>query len=212
MTNYSTLTLTTAQESIVALIPDSLGFYYPTALSVRNGWNYPGGNTIAIVMTDKPAGQLTAEEFECIKTACMQVIPGWDDIVHKEIHVLELDGENENGIFVDNYGNRKTAEEWSKAPEIGAFSITALAKTAKGSIWSAEDSEDAVNTAVAINALILDAATRKRLFLKSAENAENADCFRSNSNRLLSDLWSLYLLAETLLVRMEQESEQRKME
>lgn len=212
MNKFSTLTLASAQQNIVALIPDSSGNYYPTALCVRNGSNYSGGETIALVMTEKPATQLTDEDIEHVKELCVQVIPEWSEIVRQEIHVLEPEGENGNGVFVDNFGNHKTVDEWVKAPEIGVFPMTALAKNVQGASWSAQDSKDAMTAANDINDLISDSAARKKLFLNQKEGKDQADSSGSNPNRLLNDLWSVFLLAETLMVRMQPKTEERNKE
>ena len=210
MEKHMTLTLASAEENIVALIPDSPGKFYPIALCVRNGINYPGGETIALVMTEKPADQLSDEDVDHLKKLCVQVIPGWDNIVRQEIHVLEPEGEN--GVFVDNFGNRKTVYEWAKAPEIGAFPMTALAKTMQGASWSAQDSKDAMKTANEIDGLISDAAARKKLFLSKKEGRDHPDTSGNSQNELLNDLWSVYLFAESLMTRMQPETEERKTE
>ena len=210
MEKHMTLTLASAEENIVALIPDSPGNLYPIALCVRNGINYPGGETIALVMTEKPADHLSAEDVDHLKKLCVQVIPGWDNIVRQEIHVLEPEGEN--GVFVDNFGNRKTVYEWAKAPEIGAFPMTALAKNVQGASWSAQDSKDAMTAANDINDLISDSAARKKLFLNQKAGNDHPDSSGSSQNALLNDLWSIYLLAEALMLRMQPETEERKAE
>lgn len=210
MNKYSTLTFSSAQETIAVLIPDSPGIFYPTALCVRNGSHYHGGETIAIVMTEKPATLLSAEDVECVKKECMQIIPGWDEIVRQEIHVLEPEEVNGNGLFVDNFGNFKSADEWAKAPELGVFPMTALAKTIQGAAWSERDSKDAMKTADEINDLISDAAARKKLFLNQKAGNDHPDSSGSSQNALLNDLWSIYLLAEALMLRMQPETEERK--